>query len=158
LTDPQPLLGEAISGYWLAYLACGVMIARRLWQLGKWRRLKNGQTRSWVLWPLAFYWPVYIWGWEALGSVVFGPMAGCWSGAPGTGTGTTLSLLSAGAVYASAFAWVLVVSICAITQVLINRQLGIPSYSPAIPMPTLAVFLNVIFVNSSFVVVFASMR
>jgi len=148
------LVQTSVKDYIFSFLASGVMVAARAIGLWRIRRRARGLLRAEPLHPLAFYWPVYAWGLEAVRSLQYWLATGC-SWQRGV---VRLSSVVYGwnYIYASVIALANVLIICAAMQATIGTVRA-PDRAVAVslPFPAAAAILNVYLLNSALLLVFA---
>jgi len=150
------VLHDSVADYPLALFACGLMIVARVTWLRRWRLKSSNRTRCAPPWSLAFHWPAYVWGLDALRSLWSGVFAGCSSGSR---EAMWYALLRGWElVYVSALSLVYVIIICSTCQVAITRTAGMTSgWLTIVPIPVFVAAFNVFFVNSAMLVLIATM-
>ena len=155
MAHPMTLLHDSVTDYRLTWFSCLAMVVSRALEFKRWRKIASGRTRATRMWQLTFYWPVYVWGLQAMSALIFGALSGCWSGGPGAAR--QMQMLCWGAVYASTLSCVYVVTICTAARKVVNQKYGVQAgYAVGIPIPICVAVVNVMFANSYLVFVLAT--
>ncbi len=148
LTDLRWVVRISLLDYTTTFAACAGMIAARVIRLHRSRRASQNLQLLDPLWPLAYYWPVYVWALQALDSFTTHMFTGLHGGTKDALVAYTV--WGSDIVYASGLSLAYVSISCGVTQVLINRSRSPSSgWRAAIPFSAAIAVTNVFFVNSA---------
>lgn len=150
------MLYDSVNDYRVTLLACGGMMGARALELRRWRRKSRRRDRTSVPWPLAFYWPVYVWGLQAMNSLVYGVIVGDYDGS--RRAMWYVLLRGCEVVYVSALSLLYVVLVCATSRWATARaSLAAIPIELSLPFAVSVAVFNVFFVNSAVLVLLATM-
>ena len=151
------MLYDSVNEFRVTLLACGGMIGARALELRRWRRKAGRRQRTSLPWSLAFYWPVYVWGLQAIKSLTYGVLVGDYDGS--RRAMWYVLLRGCEVVYVSALSLLYVVLVCAASRWAIARasRAAMP-IEMSLPFAVSVAVLNVFFVNSAVLVLIATMK
>jgi hypothetical protein len=135
---PVDILYDSVLSYRLTALACASMAIAWAYEIRKRRTASNGRPLLAPIWPMSFYWPVGIWGFQALGALLDA----------GHGISVSVYIWKLGYSSALACAWVLIT--CACISAVVGSKIGARGHhGGAIPAPACAMIASVSVVYSS---------
>ena len=152
--DWQYMVDVALRDFRLSYLACIAMVAARGWGTIRIRKHRPLPFLAQPVWSTAFYWPVYVWAFEAPWSVWYETFVGV------TGKATSENMAYAlvhgwKVIYAGVLPLLLIVHIGAATQAFVNRfRCPTIPWQVSIPISVVVAALGAFFVESALLLAF----
>jgi len=151
LFDPFELPWVVYFDFKLTGLACLAMVGGRMLALRRYRRMKTAGLVVPTPWPLAIYWPVFVWAVQAIGAF--------YSGFQFSGPRSLVGLLGTWEyAYGGVIALVCVISLCTTIQWLVHRATAANTrFAPSLPLPAFGAIFSVYFsISVYFLVAIAS--